>query len=233
MATTFILTCEHAGIQIPKEYAKHFKGKDEELFSHKGMDFGALRLAKKLESELKLPLYFSSFSRLLVEANRSLDNEELFSEHVKKIPEKEKKQILETYYFPHRNEVESKIATEIAKGKKVIHFAIHTFTPAMDGEVRKAEIGILFDPKRPLEKTYANNLKELLSTINPQLKVIYNSPYPGTNDGFPTYLRKVFDKEMYAGFEIEVNQKFFLNGDPDVWESLVTEITEAFKKLVK
>jgi predicted N-formylglutamate amidohydrolase len=232
MAITYILTCEHAGNDIPAEYRHLFEGKEETLYTHKAMDFGALRLAKHLASELKLPLFYTTTSRLLVESNRSLDSEELFSKYSQDLPENAKQEVLESYYFPHRNEVESKIAAAIREGKQVIHLAIHTFTPALDGEIRPAEIGILFDPKRPAEKELALNLKEALLEQNPERKVLFNSPYPGTADGFPTYLRKIFDKEVYAGFEMEVNQKFFLNGEPEVWENLQKEIAGALKKVI-
>jgi len=229
MPVTYILTCEHAGNDIPAEYEWLFKGKEEALVSHKAIDFGALRLAKHLATKTGLPLFYTTVSRLLVEANRSMHNEELFSEYSKQLAAPEKQKILGQYYYPHRNEAEQKIQTEIAAGNQVFHLAIHTFTPAMNGEVRPAEIGILFDPERALEVAFAEQLKTKLLAENPDRKVLYNSPYPGTADGFPTYLRKKFSKDQYAGFEMEINQKFFLNGEPEVWEKLVSEFTAAFK----
>ncbi|MEJ8756848.1 N-formylglutamate amidohydrolase [Pontibacter sp. H259] len=228
----FILTCEHAGNEIPEKYTSLFKGKEEELYSHKGMDFGALRLAKHLAASINLPLYYSTISRLLVEANRSLDSDELFSEFTKKLPVKEKETILNTYYAPHRNQVEEQISNLTASGYQVIHFAIHTFTPATDGEVRKAAIGILFDPKRVPEHTIAAQLKEQLTAHVPELHVVYNAPYPGTADGFPTYLRKRFIAEEYAGFELEVNQKFFLNGEPGIWDNVVAAVTDSLRGVI-
>ena len=71
---TFLLTCEHAGNEVPKKYASLFKGHEEELYTHKAIDFGALRLARHLARETKWPLYYTTTSRLLVEANRSLDS---------------------------------------------------------------------------------------------------------------------------------------------------------------
>jgi len=232
MKKKFILTCEHGGNEIPDKYLHLFKGKEEELYTHKGIDFGALRLAKHLASSLKLPLYYAVISRLLVEANRSLDSDELFSEFTKKLPIKDKESILNTYYAPHRNKVEEQISNLTAEGNQVVHFAIHSFTPVTDGEVRKADIGILFDPKRESEKEIASQLKEQLLNYAPELHVVYNSPYPGTADGFPTYLRKRFIAEEYAGFELEVNQKFFLNGKPGIWNKLVKTVTASLKGVI-
>ncbi|GEO07038.1 hypothetical protein AAE02nite_47020 [Adhaeribacter aerolatus] len=233
MAATFILTCEHAGNIIPPAYAHLFKAQEELLYSHQAIDFGALRLAKHLAAATNLPLYYTTISRLLVEANRSLDNEELFSAFTKDLPEKEKQQVLNNYYFPHREQVTQKITEVVKAGNQVYHLAVHTFTPVKDKEVREAEIGILFDPARLLEVHFANLLQKELLAQNPNRKVLYNSPYPGIADGLPTYLRKQFSPHHYVGFELEVNQKFFLNGEPEVWHTLATDITSAIKRTIE
>jgi predicted N-formylglutamate amidohydrolase len=229
MTNTYILTCEHAGNTIPAEYAHLFKGNEEALYSHKAIDFGALRLAKHLAAETNLPLYYTTTSRLLVEANRSPGSEELFSKYTKELPEDKKLELLHTYYFPHRKQVENQIMKEVEAGHRVYHLAVHTFTPAMEGEVREAEIGILYDPERPLEAAFAQKLKSELLKQNLERRVLYNYPYTGTADGLPTYLRRKFDEEQYTGFELEVNQKFFLDGEPDTWQKAVEEIAAAWK----
>ncbi|MBC3538755.1 N-formylglutamate amidohydrolase [Rufibacter sediminis] len=233
MPTICLLTCEHAGFEVPAEYASLFKGKEEVLYSHKAIDFGALRLARHMAQTLALPLYYTTYSRLLIEANRSPDSEELFSEFTKKLPNTEKQRILETYYAPHRAEVERKIRDEIAAGNQVLHLAVHTFTPVLEGKVREAEIGLLFDPARAREEAYAHQLKAELHRQNPARQVFYNSPYPGVDDGFPTYLRQKFSDAQYAGFELEINQKFFLNGEASVWQQLLDEMTSAVKAVLK
>ncbi|ALI97777.1 N-formylglutamate amidohydrolase [Rufibacter tibetensis] len=232
MPVTCILTCEHAGNELPPEFEHLFKGKEEELYSHKAIDFGALRLARHLATACYLPLYSTSISRLLVEHNRSLDSEELFSDFTKDLSEEEKHTILDKYYFPHRDEVEEKVREEVEAGNKVLHLAVHTFTPVKEGEVREAEIGILFDPDRSWEKEIAAQLKADLQNQNLDRKVLDNSPYPGVDDGLPTYLRTKFSNDQYAGFELEINQKFFLNGDPEVWQKVLHEMATSVKALL-
>ncbi|WP_026461575.1 N-formylglutamate amidohydrolase [Adhaeribacter aquaticus] len=233
MPQSFILTCEHAGNNIPAAYEHLFYGQEEVLYSHKAIDFGALWLAKSMAKYNKLPFYFTSTSRLLVEANRSLDNEELFSQYTKNLPEPAKETILEQFYFPHRKQVESAIKSEITNGNQVIHLAVHTFTPAMDGKVRETDIGILFDPVRSFEQRIADIFKIGLLAQNSDLKVQYNSPYPGIADGLPTYLRKQFTDPHYAGFELEVNQKFFLSGEKKGWNALIRNLTAALALVIK
>jgi len=233
MPATFILTCEHAGNIIPEAYSYLFEKEEEILYSHKAIDFGALWLAKHLAQTTNQPLYYTNISRLLVEANRSLDNEELFSEYTKNLPAKEKQDLLHNYYFPHREQVKDKSAAAINAGNQLYQVAVHTFTPVKDTEVRAAEVGILFDPERPLEVNFARLLQQALLAQNPNRNVLYNSPYTGTADGLPTYLRKQFSPNQYAGFELEINQKFFLAGEPAVWEQLVSEITHAYQAVLK
>ncbi|GAA4295314.1 N-formylglutamate amidohydrolase [Nibribacter koreensis] len=228
-----LLTCEHAGNEVPAEFAHLFKGKEEVLYTHKAIDFGANSLARHLERVLNLPLYSTAVTRLLVEANRSLFSDDLFSEHAKKLTEEDKQHVLEAYYHPHRNQVLNRLEEETAKGNRVLHLAVHTFTPALDGKVRRADMGILFDPAQPLEKKIAAQLKTALEKQNPQRVIVYNEPYPGTDDGLPTYLRSKFEKDQYAGFELEVNQKFFLDGNPEHWETVKQEITEALKTVLQ
>lgn len=233
MDQSYILTCEHAGNQVPERYYYLFKGEEDILYTHKAIDFGALRLAKHLQEKAVLPLYYTLTSRLLVEANRSTSNEDLFSDYTNVLGEDEKNKILKEHYYPHRREVQDKISNLVKAGSKVIQLAVHTFTPVLEGKVREADIGILFDPHRPLEQAFADTFKRALLDQNPSRNILYNSPYPGTDDCFPLYLRKCFSKEQYAGIELEVNQKFFLEGEETAWETLVTEISGAFLEVIR
>ncbi|MFZ0489378.1 MAG: N-formylglutamate amidohydrolase, partial [Salegentibacter sp.] len=96
------------------------------------------------------------------------------------------------------------------KGEEVWHLSVHSFTPQLKGETRNADIGLLYDPSRKMEKKISADFKRLLQEEIPALKIRYNYPYLGKADGFTTYLRKKFPKQ-YAGIELEVNQKFTEN----------------------
>lgn len=233
MTLSFLFTCEHAGNTVPSEYSYLFKGSEELLYSHKGIDHGALRLAKHITSQTHDPLYYTTITRALVETNRSPDNEELFSEISKDAPKSVKQDILEKYYYPHRRKIEAQIRDLISHGYQVIHFSIHTFAPVFEGEVRDTDIGVLYDPKKVSERNLAVILKEEFLKQNPIRNVHLNSPYPGTEDCFPKFLKNVFPEEQYLGFELEINQKFYLTGEAEVWETLVDELTNAILVIKK
>jgi len=138
-----VLTCEHGGNRIPRPYAHLFHGSAKLLASHRGWDRGALPLARLLSRELRRPLLAVTWSRLFVEANRSPTNRHIWSDFTKGLPYEERRQILEQWWRPHREQVERAVADAIARGHRVVHIAVHSFTPELDGDVRNADVGLL------------------------------------------------------------------------------------------
>lgn len=203
-----VLTCEHATNYIPPEYTYMFTEAGEILNTHRGYDPGAFGLFSRL-----IPLSNAHFSceisRLLVEVNRSIGHPSLFSEFTQQLSKEEKKKILQAYYFSYRNEVEENIAEKIKEGERVLHFSVHSFTPTLNGVVRNADLGLLYDPQREEEKDFCRNFKKNFQNLSPEFSIRFNYPYLGIADGFTTYLRKKFPK-YYLGIEIEVNQKFVM-----------------------
>ena len=201
-----ILTCEHAGSEVPQQYQYLFTEAGEVLETHRGYDPGALDLFLQLKV-LSIFYSYQKISRLLVENNRSLNHPQLYSEFTDKLSLEEKNEILENYYYPHRIVVEEEIGTIIAEGEEVLHISVHTFIPQLNGEVRRADIGFLYDPSRKREKAICVNWKKKLQKQDPQLKLRFNYPYLGKSDGFTSHLRKKFPQN-YMGIELEVNQKY-------------------------
>lgn len=200
-----VLTCEHGGNIIPEEYAAHFYNQDV-LNSHKGYDLGALDLFYYLQP-LATYSNYSETSRLLIELNRSLHHQSLFSEFTKSLTLEAKKALIENHYTPYRNTVETHIKELLKNNRKVLHLSIHSFTPVLKNSVRPCDIGILYDASRSNEKQLALKLKQAITAINPHWRIRFNYPYLGKADGFTTYLRKQ-TPENYRGLEIEINQKF-------------------------
>ncbi|MDX5437057.1 MAG: N-formylglutamate amidohydrolase, partial [Pontibacter sp.] len=97
---TFVLTCEHGGNNIPAAYQALFKGHEKVLNTHAGYDIGGLELFNELKPLADYSFY-SETSRLLVELNRSLHHQKLFSDISQILPDKEKERVLDKYYFPY------------------------------------------------------------------------------------------------------------------------------------
>lgn len=209
-----IITCEHAGNHVPECYQYIFTDIKDVLESHRGWDPGALEIARFLATECSAPLFSCETTRLLIEPNRSLHSHQLYSEYSKKLFETEHEQILQQYYYPHRNGVEEVISKA---SRPVLHLSIHTFTPMLNGHVRSVDIGLLFDPQRKTEADFCRKLFDGLEQNLPVLNIKFNEPYKGTDDGFTTYLRTKFNSKEYLGIEIEVNQKYL---GTEKWEMI-------------
>jgi len=222
----FLITCEHGGNRIPSRYRHLFAGFEELLQTHRGYDAGALALARELASELAAPLFVSTTSRLLVDLNRSIGHPRLYSEATRDAPATIRSEILEGYYLPHRNKVEADIAKAVARGCRVIHVASHSFTPQIDGTVRNADIGLLYDPTRSGELELCRRWKAQLKELAPHLKVRRNYPYAGKSDGLTAYLRCRFPAEVYIGIELEINQQHVFNGGRH-WRAFRGRVIEA------
>ncbi|HTF20236.1 MAG TPA: N-formylglutamate amidohydrolase [Chryseolinea sp.] len=200
-----VITCEHAGNVVPERYAHFFASASQELQSHLGWDPGAREIAAFIAQNLHAPFYKCESTRLLVEPNRSLHNESLFSSFVKQLNPAERDEVLNQYYFPHRSAVEDWVR---ASAKPIAHISVHTFTPVFKGVVRDVDIGLLFDPARTAETNFCAAWLKALQETAPDLRIKFNEPYKGTDDGFTTYLRTKFPDEEYLGIEIEINQRF-------------------------
>lgn len=217
MRKKWVVSCEHGGNQIPFPYTSFFKEAETILQTHRGYDLGAFELYQLLVPHVADFSQHAQTSRLLVELNRSLHHKNLFSSYTKALPAEVKNEVISRYYLPYRKGIEDKIREYRKAREDVLHLSIHSFTPELNGEVRKADIGLLYDPARQQEKVFCHRWKQSLLKYWPQAVVRMNYPYRGTADGFTTYLRKRFP-QAYAGIELELNQKYA--GNNAVYESI-------------
>ena len=223
---SLLFTCEHARNAIPARYRDVAERAGSELETHRGYDPGTLELGRDLARRYRSPLIDARYSRLLVELNRSPWHPRLWSEFSRDLPSEEKRALLEEYYFPHRESVMEKIREVLADDGKLLHVAVHSFTPVLQGETRNAEVGFLYDPSRPLEKSVCARWREELRRIAPEWRVRMNYPYRGVADGLTPHLRKHFSEDRYAGVELEVNQRLVLES-PAVWKTARKRLVES------
>jgi predicted N-formylglutamate amidohydrolase len=228
MATmpSLVISCEHGGCEVPLEYRKLFVGQSAILQSHRGWDPGALELARQMARRLGAPLHSSTMTRLLVDLNRSIGHRQLFSEYTRPLKDAERQSILERYYRPHRRSVEADIDDRIARGQSVLHIASHSFTPQLDGDVRRADVAWLYDPRRSDETLVSERWKYALAQRAPDLLLRRNYPYEGRSDGLTSALRKRHPEAAYIGIELEVNQRFVEEGGAR-WSQLRAKIIDS------
>jgi predicted N-formylglutamate amidohydrolase len=200
-----VLTCEHAGNRVPRPYAPLFRGAAKVLASHRGWDPGALPLARTIARHLQVPLLATTWTRLFVEANRTPTNRRIWSSWTAPLPRAERLAILDRWWWPHRQAVADAVAAAARRGP-VVHVAVHSFTPELDGEVRAADVGFLYDSAHAGERALCRRWAALLRRLDPTLRLRFNYPYKGDSDGLSTWLRRRHPESRYAGIELEINQ---------------------------
>jgi len=223
---SFIVTCEHAANHIPRKYRALFRGRRRVLESHRGYDPGALAMARSLSRSLDAALFTATVSRLLVELNRSPGHPVLYSEVMRDAPESVRREVYDRYYVPYRKRVEDAVRDAVERGTRVVHISSHSFTPRLHGVVRKADVGLLYDPSRKSEQMLCARWQAALRAGAPQWSVRRNYPYRGASDGLTRYLRSRFADNTYSGIELEVNHKHVFAGD-GAWKAVRSRVIGA------
>jgi len=232
MRLALLFTVEHGDNKVPPEYAHLFIGQESVLASHRGHDPGAGELAIRFATRFHAPCERAEITRLLVDQNRSVHNRRtLFSAFTRPLPLVQKDAILSTFYWPYQHAVRDRVADLLQDSDAVLHLAIHSFTPELHGRVRNCEIGLMYDPKRPLEKEFSCRWQAEIKSLDPGLRVRRNYPYQGDSDGIVRSMRRQWPTESYIGLQIEVNQKFPF-GDRDLWKRVQKVIIESFERVL-
>jgi predicted N-formylglutamate amidohydrolase len=232
LAHQFVISAEHASNHIPASY-KNLGLTRRQLESHIAWDPGTRFIARACAKALNGPCHEGRNSRLLVDLNRSSHHRKLMASRSfsiaipgnRHLSPEEKDRRIRLYYTPFREAVLSDIRHTIERYGRCIHLSIHSFTPQVGGVVRQAEIGLLYDPQRSLERILADQLCRRLSGDGFQVR--RNYPYRGISDGHTTHLRSILPRPSYAGLEIEVNQRL-LRSEPET-RNIARRLTKALQ----
>ena len=220
-----VLSCEHGGNVVPAALRARFRGARAALQGHRGWDRGALFVARHLARTFGAPLFAVTTSRLVCDTNRSASHPRVFSEWTRDLPVARRQRLLATLHEPHRERVRREIARRRAAGATVLHVSVHSFTPELDGDVRRNDVGVLFDPARRGEGAFHRRWKRAFAAAAPPWRVLANEPYRGTSDGLTTALRRRFARG-YLGLELELNQRLFA-ADRRRWRPVAVAVAQA------
>lgn len=207
-----VITCEHASNAVPKGLRPGLGIGGAVLRTHVAWDPGAREVASILADRLGAAQFMGRYTRLLVDLNRSRGSRQLIPKESfgieipgnKKLTRKQRDERIEKFWEPYRDVVERAVARAIERAGSCLHLSVHSFTPELDGEVRDAEMGLLYDPRRAPERRFAERVAAALEEQHAAVRMNY--PYKGTADGFTAYLRKTHPAARYIGVEIELNQ---------------------------
>jgi predicted N-formylglutamate amidohydrolase len=202
-----LVSCEHGGNRVPAKLAPLFAGAAAVLDSHRGLDYGALEVARACGRRLGVETFVATTTRLVVDLNRSPHHRNVLSDYTRRLSPERRSAVMAAHYWPYRSAVEAFVASTVAAGEAVLHVASHSFTPALHGEVRNCDIAFLYDPARRGEVRFIEAWHAAIRSAAPDLVLRRNYPYRGTSDALVTHLRRRYADRRYAGVELEVNQK--------------------------
>lgn len=174
-----LLVCDHAANRIPASLGG-LGLPAADLARHIAWDIGAARVAEHLARRLDAPALLSTYSRLVVDVNRTLDCPTLIAEASdgaaiagnRDLSEAARRQRLEQIYHPYHAAVAAAVERFLAQGVRPVLLSIHSFTPVWDGFQRPWQLGVLWARDGRL----AHRLLAALRA-EPDLTVGDNEPY--------------------------------------------------------
>lgn len=210
---------------MPARWQSLFADHAAILDSHRAWDPGSAALARDLAAALDAPLLAGRVTRLLVDLNRSASHPRRYSEFSRELPAEERESLARNYWEPHWQAFGEALQT---LPRPLLHIGCHSFTPELDGDVRDFEIGLLYDPARPLERAFCDRLAGALAGHAAHLRVRRNQPYRGAANGIGQQHRRGRADGDFASVELEVNQRLVASPQwPRVRRMLVAAVAEA------
>ena len=179
---------------------------------HWAWDLGAEAFSRELSTELGCTGIVTRFTRLLIDANRAMDQENLFREIADGevvelnagLTEADKTRRVETYWRPYHKTIEALM------DEQSIDFllSIHSFTPLYEGNPRSVEMGVLHDGSCTELAGYWRDRLESLSGMDVRL----NEPYTGIG-GYMYSASRHAERGNCATIEMEFRQDILENPD--------------------
>ncbi|MBD9491267.1 MULTISPECIES: N-formylglutamate amidohydrolase [Ensifer] len=175
----FLLLCEHASNRMPRALGD-MGLPEHERQRHIAWDIGALALAQHLSLSLDAPLFFTNYSRLVIDCNRPLSAPSFIPEvsETTEIPanrdlsEMERQQRIDTLFRPFADAVSRRLDLLQTRGERPFVVGVHSFTPVYFGNQRPWQAGILY---RDAEAFAQSLIRDLSS--EEQLTIGDNEPY--------------------------------------------------------
>jgi predicted N-formylglutamate amidohydrolase len=174
-----LLLCDHASNAIPPEYG-NLGLPSEHLGRHIAYDIGAAAVTRACASSLGVPALLTTFSRLLIDPNRGLDDPTLIvtvsdgtlvpgNTHVN--PSEVERRV-RRFYEPYNAAIATTLDAFAGAGVVPAILSIHSMTPTMQGVTRPWHASVLWDADPRLAMPLLAALRS-----EPDLIVGDNEPY--------------------------------------------------------
>ena len=176
-----LVVCDHASRAFPRALDR--LGLPElPSWQHIAWDIGAGELARGLAHALDAPAVLAGYSRLVVDCNRSPDDEEAFRKESdgwtvpgnQHLTEDDRRVRLASFFDPYHECIEAMLGGFRGRNVLPLLVAVHSFSPALAGNTRPWHAGVLWDRDEA-------NAQRLLEGLRAQQGLVIgdNEPYSG------------------------------------------------------
>ncbi len=214
-----LIICDHASNAIPPGY-ETLGLPPEALGRHIAYDIGAADVTRALAAQLGAPAVLSTYSRLLIDPNRGLDDPTLVMRYSDGaivpgnayIDDAEIARRSAQFWAPYRREIAARVDAMMATGEPPALISIHSFTPVMRSFTRPWKIGLLWDRDLRMPKPLIEAL-----IAEPDLRadeVGDNEPYDGALAG--DTIDEIATSRGLANVLIEIRQDLIVEKDDAV-----------------
>jgi predicted N-formylglutamate amidohydrolase len=216
-----LILCDHASNAIPHGYGTLGLPR-EALERHIAYDIGAADVTRALAGILGAPAVLSTYSRLVIDPNRGLDDPTLVMRYSDGaiVPGNAYIDAAEIghrgtrLWAPYRQEIAATVDAMMATGEPPALISIHSFTPVMRSLTRPWKIGVLWDCDDRIPKPL---IEAMLG--EPDLRadeVGDNEPYDGALAG--DTIDEIATARGLANALIEIRQDLIAEGrDATAW----------------
>ncbi len=176
-----LLVADHAGRAIPRSLGR--LGLDAAaLDRHIAYDIGIVALTRRMAERLDAPALMFHYSRLVIDANRSLDDptsicaisDGTVIEGNRDIGPDEAERRASELFRPYHAAIEAMIERRLGEGITPAVVSLHSFTPSMHGLARPWHIGVLWAEDGRIAEPFMTALAR-----DPRLCIGDNQPYSG------------------------------------------------------
>ncbi|MEY2920137.1 MAG: hypothetical protein RL261_1442 [Pseudomonadota bacterium] len=176
-----LVVCDHASRAFPRSLDR--LGLPElPSWQHIAWDIGAGELARGLAHALDAPAVLAGYSRLVVDCNRSPDDEEAFRKESdgwtvpgnQHLTADDRHLRLASFFDPYHECIEAALGGFRGRGIVPMLVAVHSFSPTLAGNTRPWHAGVLWDQDEA-------NAQRLLAGLRAEKGLVIgdNEPYSG------------------------------------------------------
>lgn len=226
----YVFCCEHATNHFGPRPAS---GTDRALLdTHWAVDLGVAKLTELLVQDSDGIGIFATYSRLLLDPNRTLDSASLIVESIegkslicnKNLDASEREYRIECLHRGYHDGLNAALTERLARGPVGL-VSMHSFTPIWAGVPRDVEIGVLFDRNDQMAEAMVEHL------ISDGFQCKANEPYSGRTGELMYAANRHGRFHEVPYIEFEVRQDLITNHEDRVRISTALHKTlDAFMK---